>query len=97
MQLFHRQADGAAAVIVAFVRGLVAAGAERLVAGAGQHDGADAAVVAGLVQRLDDLVAGLAAKRVHLLRPVDGDPGHAVAHFVQDVFEFHGVLLWGCA
>jgi hypothetical protein len=41
VQLFHRQADGAAAVVVAVVRGLVAAGAEGAVAGAGQHDGAD--------------------------------------------------------
>ncbi len=92
VQLFHRQADGAAAVVVAAVRRLVAAGAEGLVAGAGQHDGADVAVVAGAVQRPDDLVAGLAAKGVHLLGPVDRDPGHAVAHFVEDVFEFHGVL-----
>jgi hypothetical protein len=42
VQLFHRQADGAAAVVVAVVGRLVAAGAEGLVAGAGQHDGAHA-------------------------------------------------------
>ena len=87
VQLLHRQADGAAAVVVAVVRRLVAAGAEGAVAGAGQHDGADVAVVAGPVQRLDQLVAGLAAKGVHLVRAVDGDPGHAVADFVEDVFE----------
>ena len=92
VQLFHGQADGTAAVVVAVVGRLVAAGAESPVASAGQHDGTDFAVVAGLVQRLDDFVASLAAKRVHLFRAVDGDPCHAVAHFVQDVFKVHGVL-----
>jgi hypothetical protein len=67
---------------------IVATGAKGPVTGAGQDDGTDFFVVAGLVQRLDDLVAGLAAKRVHLLRAVDRDPGNGVAHFVQDVFEF---------
>ncbi len=46
VQFLHRQADGAAAVVVAVVRRLVAAGAEGLLAGTGQHDGADLAVVA---------------------------------------------------
>ena len=45
----------------------------------------------------DDLVAGLATKRVHLLGPVDRDPGDAIAVLVQDVFEFHDGLSdeWG--
>ncbi|OWW20793.1 hypothetical protein AYR66_16255 [Noviherbaspirillum denitrificans] len=97
VQLFHRQADGAAAVVVAVVGRLVAAGAERTVAGACQHNRADIAVVASLVQRLDDFVAGLAAERVHFFRTVDRDPGNGVAHFIDDVFEFHGVpSLMGC-
>eukprot|EP01137_Pigoraptor_chileana_P034904 Opistho-2@28154 len=65
VQLFHRQADGAAPVVVAVVGRLVAAGAEGLLAGAGQHNGAHAAVVARAVERADDLVAGLAAEGVH--------------------------------
>jgi hypothetical protein len=35
------------------------------------------------------LVAGLAAKGVHLFGPVDEDPGHAVTDFIDEIFEFH--------
>jgi phage-related minor tail protein len=91
VQLLHRQSDGAAAVVLAVMRGLVAAGAESPLAGSGQHDGADLARVAGTADRVDELVAGAAAKRVHLVGPVDGDPGRAVAHVVEDVFVVHGV------
>src|SRR5690606_27641352 len=94
VEFFHRQADSAAPVVVTVVGRLVAAGAESPVASAGQHDGAHALVVARLVQRLDDLVAGLAAKRVHLVGAVDSDPGNGVANFVKDVFEFHDDFLW---
>src|SRR5512133_1783254 len=42
---------------------------------------------------MDELVAGTAAKGVHLVGTVDGDPGGAVAHFVEDVFVVHGLVL----
>jgi len=89
VQLLDRQSDGAAPVVVAVVRRLVAAGAERPLAGAGQHDAADLAVVARAVQRVDQLVAGGAAERVHLVRAVDRDPRNAVAHLVEEVLVFH--------
>ena len=38
LQFVDRQSNDAAAVILSFVRGLVPAGAESLVAGTGQHD-----------------------------------------------------------
>jgi len=60
-----------------------------VIARAGEHDAADVAVVARLVQRLDQLVAGGAAERVHLVRTVDRDPGDAVADLVEDVVEVH--------
>ena len=85
----HRQADGAAAVVLAVVRGLVAAGAERLVAGAAEHDAADVLVPAGALKGVDQLIAGDAAKGVVFFRPVDGDVCGALAHFVQDVLVIH--------
>ena len=93
VQFLHRQADRAAAVVIAVVRRLVAAGAEGPVAGAGQHDRADLLVVAGLVERLDQFVAGRAAEGVHLVGAIDDDPGDAVADLVDQVLELHGVLL----
>ena len=92
VQLFHGKTDGAPTVVVAVVSRLVAACAKRALAGTGQHDAADVAVVTGLVQGLDDLVTGGAAKGIHLFGAVDRDPGHAIAVFVQDVFELHVVL-----
>src|SRR5690606_32179653 len=73
------------AVVIAVVGGLVSAGAEGAVAGAGEHDRADRAVVAGAVEGADQLVAGLATERVHLVRPIDRDPGDRVADLVEDV------------
>lgn len=89
VQLFHRQADGAAAVVLAFVRGLIAAGAKGFLARAREHDHTDFPRIASPVDRMDELVAGASAKRVHLLGTVDRDPGRAVAHFVEDVFVIH--------
>ena len=51
LELVDRQADDAAPVVLALMRALVAAGAERLVAGAGQHDGGDRLVVAARAGR----------------------------------------------
>jgi len=96
VQLFHRQADGAATVILAFVRRLVTARAKRFFSGTRQHDHADFPRVAGLVDGVNQLVAGASAKRVHLVGAVDRDPGCAVAYFVEDVFVVHSVFLGIC-
>ncbi|MNM96106.1 hypothetical protein D3C81_1085720 [compost metagenome] len=68
---------------------LVAAGAERLVAGPGQHDHADRLVPAGAVEGVDQFQAGLAAERVVALGAVDGDGGDAVVFAVEDIFVVH--------
>ena len=64
---------------------LVAAGAERLVAGAGQHDHADRRIPVCVDERVGQLGDGLRAEGVPHLRPVDRDPGDAVLLLVQDV------------
>ena len=69
---------------------LVAAGAEGLVAGAGQHDDADVAVGPRGAERGHHLVDGLGAEGVAHLRPVDRDPRDAVARVVENVLERHG-------
>ena len=78
LQLLDRHAVGAAAVVVAVVHRLVAAGAEGAVAGAGQHDDADVSVPAGLEEGLDQLLDGVRAEGVHHLGAVDGDGGDAL-------------------
>src|SRR5438067_6197205 len=67
---------------------LIAAGAERLIAFAGEDDDADLRVVAGHVEGLLQLADGERAKGVAHLRPVDGDLGDAVGGaLVLDVLE----------
>jgi hypothetical protein len=90
VQFFHRQAHGAAAVVVAAVGGLVATGAEGAVAGAGQHDGGDLLVPAGAHQRVQQFLDRLAAEGVHHLGAVDGNGGHRILFGVQDVCVVHG-------
>ena len=92
MQLFHRQANGAATVIVAVVGGLVTAGAKGSVARAREHNGAHLVVITRLVESLDQFIAGGATKGIHLVGTIDGDPGNAIAGFVKYVFELHGNL-----
>ncbi len=60
MQLLHRQANRAPAIILALMGGLVTARAESLAARPGQHNDPDLAVPAGAVERLDQFEAGLA-------------------------------------
>src|SRR5882724_5898675 len=72
---------------------LIAPGAERLVAGARQDDGADRAIGPGLLERVDQLIDGLHAKRVHHLRTVDRDGRHTFFGLVTNVFEAHGCSL----
>src|SRR5882724_5751523 len=83
LQLVDRQPYDAAAVILSFVRGLVAARAESLVACTGQHDARDIAVVRGEVEGLNQFFERLAAKGVIELGPIDDDPGGTIADFVD--------------
>src|SRR6201999_4378903 len=70
---------------------LVAAGAERLVALAGQHDHADLGVLAGALERAGDLDQRLRPERVAHLRAVDGDLGDPVAGgLIPDVLVLAG-------
>ena len=62
----------------------VEAGAERLVAGAGDDGDVRIVVVAEVLPRLDELLRGRRIDAVHDLRPVDRDVGYAVALLVED-------------
>ena len=64
---------------------LVAAGAERERAFAGEHDDPDVAVVAAALEGVLELEEGLRPERVAHLRPADGDLGDAVRGLVADV------------
>src|SRR5690606_36498872 len=61
---------------------LIATGAERLLAEAGEYDGADMIVIAGIGQRLPHLFDGAGAEGVAYLRAIDGDLGNAIAGLV---------------
>src|SRR5690606_19327489 len=63
----------------------VAAGAESLVTGTGDDDRPHIGVVAGLDERLDELLHGVPAHGVAAVRAVDGDPGDPVGHLVEDL------------
>ena len=65
----------------------VGTGAERLVAGGGEHDGADGEVAVGRVEQLDDPVALRGCEGVARLRPVEGDPRHTVDDLVTERLE----------
>jgi hypothetical protein len=67
---------------------LVAAGAEGLVAGAGQGDDADLAVGPGALEAENEFVDGAAPEGVEAVGPVDRDPGQPVVDFIEDVGEF---------
>ena len=66
---------------------LVAAGAERLVARAGEADDADLVADPGPLERQHQLVDGARAEGVVALRPVDRDPGEALLDLVRHVGE----------
>ena len=69
--------------VVGGIFGGVAAGAERLVAGAGQHHAANAGVVPGQLEEcLGEIRLHGAAECVHPLRAVQPDDDHALDHFV---------------
>src|SRR5690606_35241178 len=77
--------------VLALVILLVAASTERLVAGAGQNDGADLVIPARRHERLDQLHAGARAECVVTLRPVDGNGRDALGGVVRDVGVAHRV------
>ena len=72
---------------------LIAAGAEREVARAGQDDHADLGILMGEVEGLQQFLHRLRAEGIAHFRPVDGDFGNfpLIGGFVTDVLEFtHG-------
>src|SRR5581483_7795130 len=83
---------GGVAVAAALAPGrLVAAGAEGLVAGAGEDHHAAAPVPPGGVEGVDQLVDRLGPEGVVLVRPVDGDRDDAgLVAVVEDVLVGHG-------
>ncbi len=92
VQFLDRHADGSARLAVAIgavmIR-LIAAGAKRLVASAGQHDRADLLVPARLQKSVNQFDAGAGAERVIDLRAIDGDGRDAIFLVVQNVFVVH--------
>src|SRR6266849_5785932 len=66
---------------------LVPAGAERLVARAGEGNDADLVADPGPLERQHELVDGARAEGVVALRPVDHDPGEAVLDLIRHVGE----------
>ena len=71
---------------------LVAAGAEGLVAGAGEDDRADVEVVAGLGEGVAELGQGRRPEGVAALGPVDRDLRDPVGLLVEDVLVVAGAL-----
>ncbi len=72
-------------VAVVAAKALVAARAERFVAGAGEDDRGDLEVVPSLAERVAQLGERLRPKGVSNLRSVDGDLRDALGALVQDV------------
>ena len=70
---------------------LVAAGAERFVAGPGEDDRRDLDVVACARERVAKLGQRLRAERVVDLGPVDRDPGDRLGALVEDVLVLGGL------
>src|SRR5690606_19869001 len=94
VKLFHRDTDGAPAVVLAGMSRLIAAGAESTVTRPGEHNGGDSLVPACFHECLQQFLDGLAAKRIHHFGAVDRDVGHRVEFFVEDVLEFYGFSFW---
>ena len=92
MDFFDGQTDGAAAFVSAIMFRLIAAGAERPVAGATEHDHPDIPVPPGPAERVGQFVAGPGAKGVVDLGAVDNDPGRALALLIQNIFVRYGII-----
>ncbi len=87
LQVEHVEPADAVVVAVAVVAAdaLVAAGAERVGALAGEDDHADVGVVAGELERVAELEERVGPERVAHLGPADRDLGDAVGGLVADV------------
>jgi hypothetical protein len=68
----------------------VAAGAEGVLAGAGQHPHERGVVVAEARPGVEQLAREHRPDRVHALRPVDRDHGHRAVLLVAEMFVVHG-------
>src|SRR6185436_20457603 len=84
----HRALARSVAALAAFF--LVAARAERFVAGAGQYGDPDRPVPARVEEGVSQFGDGDCAERVADLRTIDRDPGDAVFFLVEDVGVRHG-------
>ncbi len=62
----------------------IAAGGETLVSGTAKNRGQQACIVAGCGEGFAQLIEHGAAERIALLRAVDSDTQHTVAHFRQE-------------
>jgi hypothetical protein len=82
-------------VPVVAANALVAARAERFVAGAGEDDHADRGVVAGAVERVLQLEQRLRPERVAHFRPVDRDLGDGAVAVDIRVFVSNVAVLAG--
>jgi len=76
---------GATRCLVAYI----AAGAERLVAGAGKHDYADGGIIGGPMHCVREFLVGLRPDSVALLGPADRDGRDAVLRFELDILVVH--------
>ena len=94
LHFLDRQSDDTAAAVAAVLRALVAAGAERLVAGAGENDDADALVVVRVLEGNNQFLAGVGGEGVVGLGPVDGDGGNAIGLGVEQVREIQIGFHW---
>jgi hypothetical protein len=88
VQFLERQPDRAAAAIAAFMRSLIPAGAERLVAGAGEDDHPDRTIPSSLVEGVDQFLASASAKCIVLFRPIDGNARNAFMNMKSNVGVF---------
>ena len=87
MQALDLEQPGRGLSVIACLRALllIAADAERAVAGAGQAHDADGGVGPGRLQAVDQLVHGAGPEGVQPLLPVDLDPGQAVVDLVPHI------------
>ena len=92
LEVEHVEARDAVLADVAGVAAdfLVAAGAEREVARAGEDNGADFGIFVGKVEGDEHFLHGLRAEGVAHFGPVDGDFGNTslIRSFVSDVLKF---------
>src|SRR5262249_31972107 len=85
LQLIDGQPERTAPAIAALMLALISTGAERAIPRPRKHDHRDRLVPTGTAEGIDQLFAGFRGKGIVLVRTVDGDPRHAVAHLEENV------------